>query len=144
MGPKQTYSAVFIGRFPTKEACQAFKDALRHAADGPAAQHQADITTCDAGGFTLQISRYTGSFIEGAKTFYQGWEARLPQPPAKPKKSGWIIQLRAPKDGVRYFMLRGKGVTLDREKAKVFPSKEEAEKKMAICTLWPARKLIPS
>lgn len=54
----------------------------------------------------------------------------------------WIIQLRPAKDGARFFTSRGKGVTLDQNKAKQFSDKEEAERKMAECTLWPARKIV--
>lgn len=54
----------------------------------------------------------------------------------------WIIQLRDPKDGARYFSSHGKGVTTDLSKVKIFSDKNEAENKMEECTLWEDRKLI--
>lgn len=57
---------------------------------------------------------------------------------------GWIIELRPPEEGGRYFTKRGKGVTHDPRKAKVFTDRAEAEAHMAPCTLWPSRRVIPA
>ncbi len=58
-------------------------------------------------------------------------------------KTGWIIQLRAPEQGARYYTARGKNVTNERDKAKVFSTEQEAKDKMDDGTLWPDRKVIP-
>lgn len=55
----------------------------------------------------------------------------------------WIVELRPAKEGVRYYSSRGKGVTLEKSKAKFFSSKKEAEDKAKECTLWPEAKVIP-
>ncbi len=54
----------------------------------------------------------------------------------------WIIQLRSPEAGSRYFTRRGKGVTTFRDKAKVFSKQDEALYWLRYCTLWPDRLLI--
>lgn len=54
----------------------------------------------------------------------------------------WIIELRAPEEGARYFMKRARGVTHDSQKAKIFADKTEAVAVMAQCTLWPDRKVV--
>ena len=68
----------------------------------------------------------------------------------------WIIQLRPPRSGARYLTLRqecehsllafytarGRNVTVDRDKAKRFDTKEEAGLKMAEGTAWLDRKVM--
>lgn len=61
----------------------------------------------------------------------------------KPRIMGWIVQLRSPRFGARYYMARGKGVTLERSKAKVFATKEEAAAKAKECDLWRGAKAVP-
>ena len=55
----------------------------------------------------------------------------------------WIIELRAPDKGQRYFTRRGRGVTLDIDKATRFASRAVAEDQLAKCTLWPERRVLP-
>jgi hypothetical protein len=57
-------------------------------------------------------------------------------------KKEYIIQLRPEQLGERYYMSRGKHVTNFIEKAKIFLSKEDAEKICEECTLWPERCVI--
>jgi len=54
----------------------------------------------------------------------------------------WIIQLRESVLGERYYSSRGKHVVYTADKAKVFSSKEDAEKKCAECTAWEDRRVI--
>jgi len=58
----------------------------------------------------------------------------------------WIIQLREPGHelGERYYSSRGKHVVYTVDKAKVFSSKEDAEKKCKECTAWEGRQVIES
>lgn len=60
-----------------------------------------------------------------------------------PSKKGWIIQLRAPKQGARYYMRGGRGVTLDLDSAFIFTRRADATLFLLGCTAWPARKVIP-
>jgi hypothetical protein len=55
----------------------------------------------------------------------------------------WIIQLRSHHEGERYYTSRGKGVTYEKSKAKVFSTQKEAEDKAKECTLWPDAKATP-
>lgn len=55
----------------------------------------------------------------------------------------WVIQLRDPKEGERYYTSRGSKVTKFIEKAKVFLDKALAEACMEPFTLWPKRKVLP-
>ena len=55
----------------------------------------------------------------------------------------WIVQLRPASADERYLTLRGKGVTTERSKAKVFTDETEAEKYVQIARdTWPDSKLI--
>jgi len=56
----------------------------------------------------------------------------------------WIVQLRSSSAGERYLTQRGKGVTTDRQKAKVFADWAEADSfRLQASRLWPDSQVIP-